>query len=699
MAGPARTDYALGVDIGGTFTDFALLDYRSGAIHVEKVLTNYADLAQGVFEGLDALRGTVPGSTAQLRRLVHGTTLATNALIERRGANTALVVTRGFRDLLELGRESRYDIYDIEIEVPAPLVPRRLVFEVMERLDHRGDVIEPLDENEVLGIADRLRANAVEAVAVCLLHSFVNPAHEQRVAQLLRAALPGVALSLSCEVMPDIREYERASTTAANAYVQPAIKGYLDRLARGLAAREVNAPVSIITSDGGTISCETAVRFPVRLVESGPAGGATASAYFGRSLGLDRVIALDMGGTTAKICVLDDGKPERSTEFEVGRVFRFARGSGLPLKVPVLEMIEIGAGGGSIAHIDSLGLLRVGPQSAASSPGPACYDLGGAEPTVTDADLYLGYLDADYFLGGRMKLDRERSVRAIEDRIAGPLGVDPTRAAWGMHEVVNNNMARAAKVHCLERGKDSRDYVLVAYGGAGPVHAYQVAMELGIRKMLFPLRAGVMSAFGFLVAPPAFELIRADVASLEDVDLGRVNRLLDGMEGEGRTLVHTAGVPAKDLTVEREVALRFAGQSFDLLVGVPAGALRRAEIDTLRERFFRLYQRRYHRLNREMPVEIVHWRVVVRGPSPRIRLAPLERHAQARALKNHRPVFSPEQGRFVQCPVYDRYALKPRTRLTGPAVIEEPESTAVIGRGALVEVDTGGNLLVSLPVS
>ncbi|MBI3067433.1 MAG: hydantoinase/oxoprolinase family protein, partial [Betaproteobacteria bacterium] len=406
MAGPARTDYALGVDIGGTFTDFALLDYRSGAIHVEKVLTNYADLAQGVFEGLDALRGTVPGSTAQLRRLVHGTTLATNALIERRGANTALVVTRGFRDLLELGRESRYDIYDIEIEVPAPLVPRRLVFEVTERLDHRGDVIEPLDENEVRGIADRLRANAVEAVAVCLLHSFVNPAHEQRVARLLRAALPGVALSLSCEVMPDIREYERASTTAANAYVQPAIKGYLDRLARGLAAREVNAPVSIITSDGGTIGC---------------------------SLGLDRVIALDMGGTTAKICVLDDGKPERSTEFEVGRVFRFARGSGLPLKVPVLEMIEIGAGGGSIAHIDSLGLLRVGPQSAASSPGPACYDLGGTEPTVTDADLYLGYLDADYFLGGRMKLDRERSMRAIEDRIAGPLGLDPTRAAWGMH--------------------------------------------------------------------------------------------------------------------------------------------------------------------------------------------------------------------------------------------------------------------------
>lgn len=696
MAGQARTDYALGVDIGGTFTDFALLDYRSGAIHVEKVLTNYADLAQGVFEGLDALRGTVPGIAAQLRRFVHGTTLATNALIERRGANTALVVTRGFRDLLELGRESRYDIYDIEIEVPAPLVPRRLVFEVTERLDHRGEVIEPLDENEVRAIADRLRANAVEAVAVCLLHSFVNPAHEQRLAQLLRAALPGVALSLSCEVMPDIREYERASTTAANAYVQPAIKGYLDRLARGLAARGVDAPVSIITSDGGTIGRGTAVRFPVRLVESGPAGGATASAYFGRSLGLDRVIALDMGGTTAKICVLDDGKPERSTEFEVGRVFRFARGSGLPLKVPVLEMIEIGAGGGSIAHIDSLGLLRVGPQSAASSPGPACYDLGGTEPTVTDADLYLGYLDADYFLGGRMRLDRERSVRAIEDRIARPLGVDPTRAAWGVHEVVNNNMARAAKVHCLERGKDSRDYVLVAYGGAGPVHAYQVAMELGMRKMLFPLRAGVMSAFGFLVAPPAFELIRADVASLEDVDLGRVNRLLDAMEDEGRALVRSAGVAAKDLTVEREVALRFAGQSFDLLVGVPAGALRRTEIGTLRERFFRLYQRRYHRLNREMPVEIVHWRVVVRGPSPRISLAPLERRAQARALKKRRPVFSPERGRFVQCPVYDRYALKPRTRLTGPAVIEEPESTAVIGRGALVEVDTGGNLLVSL---
>ena len=692
-----KTAYGLGVDIGGTFTDFALLDYGTGEIRVEKVLTGYADLSRSVFSGVDALLGARPEERERLQRFVHGTTLATNALIQRSGARTALVVTKGFRDVLELGRESRYDIYDIELEIPQPLIPRELVFEATERLDFKGNVIEPLDPSEIERLARELQAHDVQAVAVCFLHAFVNPQHERRTGELLRALLPGVSVSLSAEVMPDLREYERASTTAANAYVQPAMRSYLAQLVNGLTERSIAAPVSIMTSDGGTVSCDTAARFPVRLVESGPAGGAIASAYFGRALGLDHVIALDMGGTTAKICVIDHGEPERATEFEVGRVFRFAKGSGLPLKVPVLEMIEIGAGGGSIAHIDELGLLRVGPQSAASSPGPACYDLGGTHPTVTDADLYLGYLDADYFLGGRMSLSREKAERAIREGIAKPLKLGTTRAAWGIHQVVNNNMARAAKVHCLERGKDPREYVLIAYGGAGPVHAYQVAKELGMARIVFPLRAGVMSAFGFLVAPAAFELIRADVGALDALQVARVNRVLGEMENEGRDLVKSAGVASRDLTVDREVALRFAGQSFELLVDVPAGALKAQHLDVLRKAFWRLYENRYHKVNRSLPIEVVHWRVVVRGPRPRIQLSKHRSAEASPALKKRRPVFVPERNEFVSCAVYDRYALAPGQRIAGPAVVEEPESTAVIGAGANAEVDAQGNLLVSLP--
>jgi N-methylhydantoinase A len=664
-------------------------------VRAAKVLTNYKDLASAVLEGVRQLTDGAPAARAAIERVVHGTTLATNALLQRKGAKTALLVTAGFRDTLELGRESRFDIYDIDIELPAPLVPRKHVFEIEERIGHDGEIALPLKDQQIREVLRSLKQQNIEAVAVCLLHAFRNPVHERRVAELLAKELPGVPVSISSDVMPDIREYERASTTAANAYVQPAIRGYLERLEAGLKSEGVQAPLSIMTSDGGIVSCATALRYPVRLIESGPAGGAIASAFYARETGIEKTIALDMGGTTAKVCVIDDSTPEQATQFEVDRVFRFAKGSGLPLKIPVIEMIEIGAGGGSIAGVSRLGLLKVGPESAGSDPGPACYGLGGTAPTVTDADLFLGYLDPKYFLGGRMRLDRDAAANAIEHHLAAPLGISPVRAAWGIHQVVNENMARAAKVHCLERGKDAREYSLIAYGGAGPVHAYRVAQALGIRTIFYPVRAGVMSAFGFLVAPAAFEMVRADVSPLESADTARINAFLREMEAEAKALVATCGVAANKLGTDIEANLRFSGQSFELAVPVN-GALNKHELVKIRERFFDLYQQRYHRLSREVPVEIVSWRVVVKGPRPQVSIQ-FSKAADRKALKGRRKVFMPEAGGFVACPVYDRYALGPGARLRGPAVIEEEESTVVVGPGARIRVDASGNLWVSRP--
>ena len=667
----------------------------SGEVRAAKVLTNYKDLASAVLEGVRQLTDGAPASRAAIERVVHGTTLATNALLQRKGAKTALLVTAGFRDTLELGRESRFDIYDIDIELPSPLVPRRHVFEIEERVGHDGEVTVPLKEEQVKSVIEDIKAQGIEAVAVCLLHAFRNPVHERRLAELLARELPGLPVSISSDVMPDIREYERASTTAANAYVQPAIRGYLDRLEAGLKSEGVEAPLSIMTSDGGIVSCQTALRYPVRLIESGPAGGAIASAFYARQTGIDKAIALDMGGTTAKVCVIDRSTPEQATEFEVDRVFRFAKGSGLPLKIPVIEMIEIGAGGGSIAGMSALGLLKVGPSSAGSDPGPVCYGLGGSAPTVTDADLFLGYLDPRYFLGGRMALDRDAAARAIEAQVAKPLGLSVARAAWGIYEVVNENMARAAKVHCLERGKDAREYSLIAYGGAGPVHAYRVAQALGIKTIFYPVRAGVMSAFGFLVAPAAFEMVRADLSALESADTARINAFLREMEAEGKALVSTCGVPMKRLTTAIEVNLRFSGQSFELPVPVK-GPLRKGGLAKIRQRFFDLYQARYHRVSRDVPVEIVSWRVVVKGPRPKASLR-FSKAPDRTALKGHRKVFMPEAGGFIACPVYDRYALGAGARLRGPAVIEEEESTAVVGPRAAIRVDASGNLWVRRP--
>ncbi len=689
----AAANFALGVDIGGTFTDLVLLDRATGRLAAGKVLTDYDDLAGAVLKGAEQLIADNNVAGAGVKNVVHGTTLVTNALIQRTGAATALVVTRGFRDVLEFGRESRYDIYAIDLEIPAPLVAREMVFEVSERLDSAGRVVEALDESEVRTLARELRRHKVSAVAVCLLHAYRNAAHERRIAEIFAREAPGIVVSLSSDVMPDIREFERACTTVANAYVQPAIRGYLEELASRLRSLKITAPLLLMSSDGGTVSTQTAVRHPIRLVESGPAGGAIAASFIGRGHGLDHVMAYDMGGTTAKVCLIDDGAPEKTDQFEFGRVDRFAKGSGLPLKVPALEMIEIGAGGGSIARVDVMGRLRVGPDSAAAAPGPACYGLGGTLPTVTDADLYLGYLAADSFLGGAMRLDAKAAAAAIKEHVARPLSLSTTRAAWGIHEVVNDNMARAAKIHCLERGKDAREYTLVAYGGAGPVHAEGIARALDIRTIVYPLRAGVMSAFGFLVAPPALELLRAIVAPLAQLDFAEVNRVLGAMETEGRALVKTAGVPIRECAVRREFGIRFAGQSFELSVALPSGRLSAGDVAAIRAGFLKHYRERFHRLNPDVPLEVVNCRVVVSGPEQPIKVARTSARGR-RAKKGQRDVYLPERAAFVSCPVYDRYALAAGANLRGPAVVEEVESTVLLGTGAVATVARNGNLVV-----
>lgn len=690
----------LGVDIGGTFTDLALVGMRSGAFWAGKVLTDHADLSRGVLHGVEKILAEQGFDGAALDRVIHGTTLVTNSLIERRGAKTALIVTRGFADILRCARENRYDIYDIDLDIPAPLVPRRLVFEVDERLDYRGNVLKAPQRPAMEALAMRLLELRIESIAVCLLHSYANPTHEQELKSILCGLCPDASVSVSSEVVPDIREYERASTTVANAYVQPVVRQYLERVNRALGVAGVKNDLAVVTSDGGIVSCRTASEFPVRLIESGPAGGALAAAFFGRRKKIENLIAYDMGGTTAKMCVIEDGMPEKSTKCEFGRVYRFAKGSGLPLQVPIIEMIEIGAGGGSIARINELGLLQVGPDSANAAPGPACYGLGGTLPTVSDADLYLGYLAEDFFLGGQMRLDRTRAEQALDQHIAKRLGISVTRAAWGVHRVVNDNMARATKVHCLEQGKDPRQYVLFAYGGAGPVHAYGVARALGIGKILFPQRAGVMSALGFLVAQPSFEVVRGKVVDLETADLSSVNKLLEQMEREALEWVKTVGAEGAGLEVSREAALRYEGQSYELHVPIPDGRIDTAALARIREQFGETYGKRYHALTEETPVEFVRWRVRVtaRQTPPRLKLAK-GGHKLAAAMKGKRRVYVPEQGDFAQCPVYDRYKLPLNVRFAGPAIIEEVESTVFIGSNSSIQVDGQGDLLVSLSKS
>jgi len=684
----------IGVDIGGTFTDLVWVDDATGAVQVAKLLTTPKDPSQAVEQGVVGVLHDAGGRAADVRSLIHGTTLATNALIERKGARTGLLTTAGFRDAVEIGREGRYDMYDLFIDQPAPLVPRHLRLEIGERISAAGGVLTPLDEPSARAAIARLKDAGVEAIAICLLHAYRNPAHERALAALCAQLLPAVPVSCSSEVVPEIREYERTSTTCGNVYVMPLMSKYLDDLERKLQELGIPGRFYVMLSAGGVATPETAKRVPIRLVESGPAAGALAAARMARELGEPRLLSFDMGGTTAKACVIDGGLPLLAREFEVARADRFKKGSGLPIRVPCIELIEIGAGGGSLARVDRMGLLKVGPESAGADPGPACYAQGGTTPTVTDADLLLGYLDPAFFLGGRMRLDPDAAGRAVENKIAKPMGLSLTDAAWGIHRVVNENMAAAARVHGIERGRDLRAYPLFAFGGAGPVHAWHVGRILKVPRILVPFGAGAMSAYGLLAAPLAFDFVRTAPQRLDAADWTQINGLFGEMEREGRRILRGAEVPDGDVRIRRTAEMRYAGQGHEVEVGLPQGALDDGSLAVITASFETAYRALYSRTPLGVPIEALNWRAVVSGPVPEISVsgpksgAAQTRGAAASAPKGTRKAYFPEAKGYVDTPVFDRYALTPGAVLAGPAIIEERESTTVAGPGARVTVDT-----------
>jgi N-methylhydantoinase A len=687
--------FRVGVDIGGTFTDFVLLDTRDGTLRNGKVLTTPAAPEQAVLAGIRQLLDAHGIAADQVQHVIHGTTLVANALIERRGVPTGLVTTDGFRDVVEIGTELRHDTYDLFMRVPEPLVPRRHRVEIPERMLPDGGIRTPLDEAAARIAARDLAAQGVQAVAICFLHAFRNPAHERRMAGIIAEEAPGLTLCLSSDVVPEIGEYERASTTICNAYVLPVFRRYLTRLADGLRGLGLTGPLYLMLSDGGTVGERTAARHPIRLVQSGPAGGVRATALHGAAAGAPDILCFDMGGTTAKAALIEGGEPLRSLDFEVARVDRFRKGSGLPLKVPVIEMIEIGAGGGSIAQVDRLGLIRVGPESASSDPGPACYGLGGTRPTVTDADLVLGYLDAGSFLGGDMRLDVAAAERALRDHLADPLGLSVVDAAWALHETVNGNMAQAAAIHALEKARRIEAFTMVPIGGAGPVHAAQVCRKLGIARLVAPAGAGVASAFGFLASPISFAFVRGWVASLASVDFDALRAMVGGMAAEGLAMLAEAGVPAADATRRVIGAMRYAGQGFQVEAEIPADALSSGDRGALRAAFERRYLQQYGRTEPALPVDCVSWQVIMAGPVPPVAVAAPSARAAAAAARRRRAWFA-EAGGFVDTPVIDRATLRPGDRVAGPALIEERESTLVLPPRTEALCDPALNLVVTL---
>jgi N-methylhydantoinase A len=706
--------FRVGVDIGGTFTDLLLIGADGRAV-IGKTLTTPGDPSLAVETALrqalgDGSTGLTTGGSTSLTALspskrglaranergtlVHGTTLVTNAIIERKGAPTALLMTAGFRDALEIGRENRYELYDLNLEFPRPLAPRYLRFDVPERIASDGSVLVSLDETFTHRLVSELRDKGIRAIAVCYLNSFRNPAHELRTAEIIKQFAPEIRVSLSSEVVAEIREYQRASTTVANVYVQERVANYLEELRLRLDRLAFKGSLFVMLSSGGIATAETAARFPVRLLESGPAAGALAAAHLGARAGFSDLLSFDMGGTTAKLCAVEDGKPLKAHEFEVDRVYRFRKGSGLPVKIPVIDMIEIGAGGGSIARVDALGLLKVGPESSGAEPGPACYGRGGEEPTVTDADLVLGYLDAHYFLGGQMKLDLDAARRALS-RLAERLQLSIEQVAWGIHQIVGENMANAARAHLGERGKDPRRMPLYAFGGAGPVHGYRVAEILHLPALIAPFGAGVGSTFGLLAAPLAFDFVRSAYSRLDHMDWSAANALLVEMAGNGRAVLEQSGLSSSDIHYERTADMRYVGQGHEVAVPLPQGRLNEEHLENIQSGFEQVYRSLYGRKGPDVPLEVINWRVVASGPAPETDFRfPRETNGRANALKGKRRAYFPEHDGYIETPVYDRYALAPGASFSGPAIVEERESTLIVGARGRARVDEHLNIVV-----
>ncbi|NQT56959.1 MAG: hydantoinase/oxoprolinase family protein [Desulfobacteraceae bacterium] len=689
--------YRLGCDIGGTFTDFVLLNDRTGEIQINKCLTTPGDPSDAVEHGIKGMEQKSFGFVQKLDEVIHGTTLVINSIIERKGARTGLITTKGFRDVLELGREIRYAPYDIFAEFPKPLIPRRFRLEVDERLRTDGTVLKPLDPEEARKAVHKLIEMGVESIAVCLLNSFENPAHELMIKEIIQEESPDVSISISYEVLPQIREYERTSTTVTNAYVKPLTAMYLSRLSKRLESIGSEGKLFIMLSSGGITSVETAVEFPVRIIESGPTAAVISGQYYGKLFDIPEMFCFDMGGTTAKSCLIQGGVASVVPTFEVGRVQRFMKGSGLTIQVPVVDLMEIGAGGGSIAKVSKMGTLQVGPESSGADPGPICYGRGGTEPGVTDADLLLGYLDENYFLGGEMKLDKEAARIGIEEKIAKPLDVPFMQAVWGIHDLINETMAAAAKTHIAEKGGNPKIVTVAAFGGAGPVHAYGLAKKLGALKLIVPPNAGVGSALGFFTAPRALDLVRSHKVSLEAADFGEIEKIFKEMEAEGIRTLQKSGT-AEDITFDRSVDVRFIGQGSETNIPIPESNFTSVKKKDVRKRFDEIYEKLYGRTYPDSPVEFINFRVRASLPERLLKLPKIDKKTGLLddAVKGQRQAYSGIAKDFIPYTVYDRYKLFTGAEFKGPAIIEERESTVIAGEDASISVDEYGFLWIDL---
>lgn len=686
----------VGVDIGGTFTDVAM---EVGiTLHSIKVLTDYSYPENAIVKGIRQVADVAGVDLSEIDTIIHGTTLATNALIERRGARTAFITTKGFRDVIEMRTESRFEQYDLNIVLPAPLVPRNERFVIDERIGADGSVLKPLDLAEVDALCDHIIAAGYESVAIGFIHSYLNGAHEIAVRDRLLAKKPDISVSVSSEVSPQMREFQRFNTVCANAFVKPLMASYLNRLVGRLTEEGTRCPVFMIHSGGGIISVESAIEFPVRLLESGPAGGAIFAAHIASSYGLDQVLSYDMGGTTAKICLIEKQTPKTSKTFEVARTWRFKKGSGMPISIPVIEMVEIGAGGGSIATIDSMRQIRVGPHSAGSEPGPACYGRGGENPTVTDADLILGRLDPDEFAGGAMKLDRPASDKAMQTDIASKLETDISTAAYGLSEVVDENMSNAARMHAVENGKELSEFTMIAFGGAAPIHAARLCEKLGMSELLIPPGAGVGSAIGFLRAPFGFESVRSAYSRLSRFEAKAINQTISDLIAEATSFVRS-GAPDADPDLECTAYMRYVGQGWEVPVTIAVRDYVDADGEVFRNLFNEQYEKFFGRVIDGLDVEIVSWSLRATSKvAPPDRIGKTAKAGEAKA-RGTREIFDVQEGRFQNAAIVSRNDMKAGDWVSGPAVITERETSTIITASREVIMQADGCLLVRVKQS
>lgn len=684
----------LATDVGGTFTDTVLTDSAANVLATAKTLTTHENPATGALAGVRRALEQAGTVTGEISGFVHGTTLATNALLERRGARVATITTEGFRDILEIAYERRYSQYDINLTKPDYLVPRERTFTVTERMSVAGEVLIPLDESGMDELVAELDAAQAEAVAICLLHAYANPAHEQRLRDLLQAKRPELVISLSSEVSPEAREFDRLCTTVANAYVQPLMSGYLERFAQAFRNEGLTCDILMMTAGGGMTTLATAARFPIRLVESGPAGGAILAARIARDAGLKEVLSFDMGGTTAKLCLIDEATPQTSRQFEIGRAARFIKGSGMPVRIPAIEMIEIGAGGGSIAAVDRLGRLTVGPQSAGSEPGPVAFGRGGCEPTVTDADVTLGYIRAETFAEGQFQIDMEAAANAIADRIGVPLETDARGAADGISRIVDESMASASRAHAVESGKDLGARTIIAFGGNGPLHACRLARSAGVPKVLVPLNPGVGSAVGFLYAPISFEIVRSRYTLLTKSDLEALNALFAEMVAEALAVVRQ-GAPSAAIASLRSAFMRYKGQGHEIEIPLPDRDLAPEDLPGLTAAFEKNYTQQFSRPVPGMEIEVLNWAVRLSTIEESVQPSPAASNPRAVPPHETRPVHCDITGRLVDAAYVPRANLIPGDTLNGPALIVEPQTTTFVGVDFDLAVDAAQNLILT----